>query len=189
MISLHCAPSKACPSCKTSGALSKSSRPLRIDLGGIAIISGVLGLSIGVTMYLWGVPNAIALGIMGFTLNFAPFLCAVAGASIAALIAFVSLDTGWGAIGVFTTYMALTSIEGQLVTPVMIARRMQLNTPILFLIVAFFAYIWSVVGMVVAVPVLIVTKIVCDEVDGLKAIGQFLGDSSVREPKSSEGRK
>ncbi|WP_138933741.1 AI-2E family transporter [Roseovarius arcticus] len=152
-------------------------------LGGIAIINALLGVSIGAAMYFWGVPNAIAIGVMAFALNFVPFLGAIAGASIAALVAFVSLPTGWEAIGVFATYMALTSIEGQLVTPVMIARRMQLNTPILFLIVAFFAYIWSVVGMVVAVPVLIVAKIVCDEIDGLKSVGHFLGDSSVREAK------
>ncbi len=153
-------------------------------LGGIAIINAALGVSIGVAMYLWGVPNAIAIGVMGFALNFVPFLGAVAGASIAALVAFVSLTTGWEAVGVFATYMALTSIEGQVVTPVVIARRMQLNTPILFLIVAFFAYIWSVVGMVVAVPVLIVAKIVCDEIDGLKAVGHFLGDNTSREAKA-----
>ena len=147
-------------------------------LGGIAIINAGLGLSIGAAMYLWEVPNAIALGVMGFVLNFVPFLGAVAGACIAALVAFVSLDTGWEAIGVFVTYMALTSIEGQIITPLMISRRMQLNTPILFLIVAFFAYIWSVVGMVVAVPLLIVAKIVCDEIEGLRPVGHFLGDSS-----------
>lgn len=152
-------------------------------LGGIAIINAGLGLSIGVCMYLWQVPNAIAIGVMGFTLNFVPFLGAVAGASVAALVAFVSLDTGWEAVGVFATYMALTSIEGQIVTPLVIARRMQLNTPILFLMVAFFAYIWSVVGMVVAVPVLIVAKIVCDEIEGLKPLGHFLGDNTGPAPK------
>ena len=154
-------------------------------LGGIAIINAGLGLSIGAAMYLWGVPNAIALGVMGFALNFVPFLGAVAGACIAALVAFVSLDTGWEAIGVFATYMALTSIEGQIVTPMMISRRMQLNTPILFLVVAFFAYIWSVVGMVVAVPVLIVAKIICDEIEGLRGVGHFLGDSSEKVPKQT----
>ena len=147
-------------------------------LGGIAVINAGLGLSIGASMYLWQLPNAIAIGVMGFALNFIPFLGAVVGAGVAGLIAFVSFDNAWEAFGVFMTYMALTSFEGQIVTPLMISRRMQLNTPILFLIVAFFAYIWSVVGMVVAVPVLIVVKIVCDEIEGLKPLGHFLGDSS-----------
>ena len=58
---------------------------------------------------------------------------------------------------------------------------MRLNTPILFLMVAFFAYIWSVVGMVVAVPILIVAKSICDQIEGLQRIGHFLGDSDIEE--------
>ncbi len=155
-------------------------------LGGIALINAGLGISIGAAMYLWELPNALAIGVMAFVLNFIPFLGAVVGAGVAGLVAFVSFDQSWAAFGVFMTYMALTSIEGQVVTPLVISRRMQLNTPILFLIVAFFAYIWSVVGMVVAVPVLIVAKIVCDEIEGLGALGHFLGDSS---ETSHRGRK
>lgn len=147
-------------------------------LGGIAVINAGLGLSIGVAMWLWDLPNAIAIGVMGFAFNFIPFLGAVVGAGVAAIVAFVSFSEPWEAFGVFATYMALTSIEGQIVTPLAISRRMRLNTPILFMVVAFFAYIWSVVGMVVAVPVLIVIKIICDEIDGLRALGHFLGDNS-----------
>lgn len=157
-------------------------------LGGIAVINAGLGLSIGAAMYWWELPNAVAIGVMAFVLNFIPFLGAVVGAGIAGLVAFVSFDQAWQAFGVFMTYMALTSIEGQVVTPLMISRRMQLNTPILFLIVAFFAYIWSVVGMVVAVPVLIVVKIVCDEIEGLQPLGHFLGDSSTTSRRSAKAK-
>ncbi len=147
-------------------------------LGSIALINAGLGMAIGGAMVLWGMPNALAIGLMGFVLNFVPFLGAVMGATIAGFVAFVSFGEIWGAIGVFATYMALTSIEGQLVTPMLVSRRMRLNTPVLFLVVAFFAYIWSVVGMVVAVPILIVAKTVCDEIKGLQRIGHFLGDSN-----------
>jgi len=46
-----------------------------------------------------------------------------------------------------------------------------------FLAVAFFAWIWSVMGMVVALPILIVLKIVCDETRSLQTLGRFLGDA------------
>ncbi len=157
-------------------------------LGGITLINAGLGLSIGTAMYLWELPNAIAIGVMAFVLNFIPFLGAVVGAGVAAVVAYVSFDQPWEAFGVFMTYMALTSIEGQVMTPLLISRRMRLNTPILFLIVAFFAYIWSVVGMVVAVPVLIVAKIVCDEIDGLRPLGHFLGDSSATQRSGTRSK-
>lgn len=64
----------------------------------------------------------------------------------------------WPTFGVFFTYMALTSFEGQLMTPYLLSSRLKLNTPFVFISVAFFAWIWSVIGMVVAVPILIVAK-------------------------------
>ncbi|MBI6628982.1 AI-2E family transporter [Pontibaca salina] len=146
-------------------------------LGSIAVINAGLGVFIGAAMVAWGMPNAIAIGLMGFVLNFIPFLGAVLGATIAGFVAFVTFGEFWSAVGVFATYMALTSIEGQLLTPMLVSRRMRLNTPILFLVVAFFAYIWSVVGMVVAVPILIMAKTICDEIKGLNRIGHFLGDA------------
>lgn len=149
-------------------------------LGGIALINFGLGVAIGVAMSLWGMPSAIVLGFMAFGLNFVPFLGGLMGATIAAAIAFVSLDGTWAAVGVFATYIILTSIEGQLVTPMLISRRMRLNTTVVFLTVAFFAWIWSVMGMVVALPILIVIKIVCDETDSLKTLGLFLGDNNQR---------
>ncbi|MGB3556127.1 MAG: AI-2E family transporter [Jannaschia sp.] len=151
-------------------------------LGGIALINAGLGVAIGTAMALWGLPSAVVFGFMAFGLNFVPFLGGLVGAGIAAAVAFVSLDSVWSAAGVFLTYIALTSIEGQFVTPLLISRRMRLNTTVVFLSVAFFAWIWSVMGMVVALPILIVLKIVCDETDSLRTIGRFLGDLEEREP-------
>ena len=145
-------------------------------LGGIAIINAGLGVAVGVAMYLWGLPSAVIFGFMAFGLNFIPFLGGLMGATIAAAVAFVSLDGTWAAAGVFATYIVLTSIEGQFVTPMVISRRMRLNTTVVFLFVAFFAWIWSIIGMIVALPILIVLKIACDETKSLKTLARFLGD-------------
>ncbi|WP_262386602.1 Putative transport protein YhhT [Roseobacter fucihabitans] len=145
-------------------------------LGGIAIINAGLGVAVGIAMHLWGLPSAIVFGFMAFGLNFVPFLGGLMGATIAAAVAFVSIDGTWAAAGVFATYVILTGIEGQFITPIIIGRRMRLNTTVVFLSVAFFAWIWSVMGMVVALPILIVIKIACDETEGLRTLGRFLGD-------------
>ncbi len=145
-------------------------------LGGITLINLGLGACIALAMSLWGLPSALVLGFMAFGLNFVPFLGGLFGATIAAALAFVSLDGVWPAAGVFLTYVALTSIEGQFITPLLISRRMRLNTTVVFLSVAFFAWIWSVMGMIVALPILIVVKIACDETQSLRTIGRFLGD-------------
>jgi len=153
-------------------------------LGGITLINIGLGVAVGIAMYLWGLPVALVFGFMAFGLNFVPFLGGLLGATIAAAVAFVSLDGTWVAAGVFITYIALTSIEGQFITPLLISRRMRLNTTVVFLSVAFFAWIWSVMGMIVALPILIVIKIACDETQSLRTIGRFLGDIEDGDPKT-----
>lgn len=145
-------------------------------LGGITIINAGLGVAVAIAMHLWGLPSAVIFGFMAFGLNFVPFLGGLMGATIAAAFAFVSFDGIWIAAGVFATYIALTSFEGQVITPLLISQRMRLNTTIVFLSVAFFAWIWSVMGMVVALPILIVLKIACDETKSLETLGRFLGD-------------
>lgn len=151
-------------------------------LGGITLINFGLGVAVAIAMQLWGLPGPLIFGFMAFALNFVPFLGGLLGACIAAAVAFVSVDESWITVGVFFTYMALTSIEGQLVTPVLISRRMRLNTTVVFLFVAFFAWIWSIIGMVVALPILIVIKIVCDETDSLKTLSRFLGAADMADP-------
>ncbi len=155
-------------------------------LGGITVINLGLGIAVAIAMGLWGVPGALVFGFMAFCLNFVPFLGGLLGASIAAAVAFVSLDGTWVAAGVFATYIILTSIEGQFVTPLLISRRMRLNTTVVFLTVAFFAWIWSVMGMVVALPILIVVKIACDETEALRTLGRFLGGQDDDDPDALE---
>ncbi|MEX3013956.1 AI-2E family transporter [Gymnodinialimonas hymeniacidonis] len=158
-------------------------------LGGITVINFGLGIAVAIAMALWGVPGAPVFGFMAFCLNFVPFLGGLLGASIAAAVAFVSLDGTWIAAGVFATYVILTSIEGQFVTPLLISRRMRLNTTVVFLTVAFFAWIWSVMGMVVALPILIVVKIACDETESLSTVGRFLGGLDDDDPDALEKAK
>ena len=147
-------------------------------LGGITIINAGLGTAVAIAMHLWGLPSAVVFGFMAFGLNFVPFLGGLMGATVAAAVAFVSLDDTWAVIGVFATYIILTSVEGQLITPLAISRRLRLNTPVVFLFVAFFAWIWSIIGMIVALPILIVLKIACDETESLQTLARFLGDVS-----------
>ncbi|MBM7070085.1 AI-2E family transporter [Actibacterium sp. 188UL27-1] len=154
-------------------------------LGGIAVINAGLGVAVGIAMHLWGMPSAVIFGFMAFGLNFVPFLGGLMGATIAAAVAFVSLDGTWAAAGVFATYIVLTSVEGQFITPVVISRRMRLNTPVVFLFVAFFAWIWSIIGMIVALPILIVLKIACDETQSLQTLARFLGDLDENSPSRS----
>ncbi|MGC8201182.1 AI-2E family transporter [Aliiroseovarius sp. PTFE2010] len=144
-------------------------------LSGITFINAGLGVVVGIAMWLLDVPDPVMFGFIAFSFNFVPYLGAVAGASLAAIVGYSDAGSLWSSAGIFAVYMVLTSIEGQLVTPYLLSGRLRLNPTLIFLTVAFFAWIWSVIGMVVAVPILIAAKIILDEHPATRPIGLFLG--------------
>jgi predicted PurR-regulated permease PerM len=142
----------------------------------ITAINAGLGLAIGVAMWLLGMPNPALLGVMGFLLNFIPYVGAVVGVAVAAVVGLVSLDHVSQAVVVALTYFTLTSVEGQLLTPYFVGRRLRLNTVVVFLSVTLFAWLWSVVGMLVATPLLVMIRIFCEHIPALNALGDFLSE-------------
>lgn len=140
----------------------------------ITLINAGLGLAIGLTMFWCGMPNPILFGLLGFLLNYIPYLGAIIGVAVATMVGFVSLDLAQEALLVGGAYFALTSIEGQLVTPYFVGRSLRLNTVVVFLSVTFFAWLWSVVGMLVATPLLVAMRTFCEHIPALQQVGHFL---------------
>ena len=140
----------------------------------ITAINAGLGLSIGIAMWALGMPTPLLFGVIGFLFNFVPYVGAVAGVVIATAVALVSLDTAGLALVVGATYFALTSIEGQFVTPYFVGRSLRLNVVVVFLSVTLWAWLWSVVGMLVATPVLVALRTLCEHIPSLEPLGDFL---------------
>lgn len=143
----------------------------------ITLINAGLGVSIGLTMWMFGMPSPLLFGVIGFLFNFAPYVGAISGTVIALVVGIVSLDSLGGAFGAAAAYFALTSIEGQLVTPWLVGRNLRLNTVVVFVSVMFWAWTWSVVGILVATPLLVSIRTFCEHVPSLRSLGRFLSDS------------
>lgn len=143
-------------------------------LGAITIINACLGLAVGMAMWAWGMPGPVLFGLGAFVLNFIPYLGAIAGVVISAVVALVVMPGLFWPAMVAATYLALTSLEGQLITPYFVSRRLQMNTVVVFIAVAMWAWLWSVFGMVIAVPVLVVLRVLAEHVPGWEKFGNFL---------------
>ena len=143
-------------------------------LGAITIINVGLGVVSGLAMWAWGMPSPLLWGIAAAVLNFIPYIGAALGYIGAFVVALVVFDDVWRALLIGGTYFALTAFEGQFITPYFVSRRLQLNTVVVFLTVALWAWLWSIVGMVVAVPMLVVIRVLADHIPGLEKFGNFL---------------
>lgn len=140
----------------------------------IAMINAGLGVAIGLAMWAIGMPSPALFGLLGFLLNFIPFIGAIIGVALAVTIGFVTFPAPVSALLAGGLYLSLTSIEGQLVTPYFVGRNLKLNTVMVFLSVALWAWLWSVVGMIIAVPILVVIRVFSEHLPALEPLGDFL---------------
>ena len=143
----------------------------------ITVVNAGLGLAVGIAMWLIGMPSPALFGVLAFALTYIPYFGAVAGVLIAAVVGLTSFpDLAHGVLPA-AIYFGLTLVEGQLVTPYFVGRRLELNTVVIFLAIAFWAWMWSVIGMLVAVPLLVAIRTFCEHVPKLGPIGDFLSSS------------
>ena len=77
-------------------------------------------------------------------------------------------------------YLTLTLLEGQIITPWLVGRRLEMNTVAVFLTVVFWGWLWGIPGALVAVPFLVVFKVVCENFEPLHTIGNFLSAEQVK---------
>lgn len=149
-------------------------RRLARYLSTITLINAMLGVAVGMAMWAFSMPTPELFGLLAFLLNFVPYVGAVFGVVLSALIALITFPDPWVSLLVGGTYLALTSIEGQFITPYFVGRVLQLNTVIVFVAIAFWAWLWSVVGMIIAVPMLVVVRVFAEHIDALEPLGDFL---------------
>ena len=71
-------------------------------------------------------------------------------------------------------YFGFTIIEGNFLTPLIVGRRLELNIVAVFLTVTVWGWLWGLVGALMAVPILVCTKVLCDNFESMNAFGQFL---------------
>lgn len=140
----------------------------------ITSINIVLGIIIGSVLGMLGLPDPFLLGIMAATLNFIPFVGAFVGALITFLIGVVYLPTPVEAIIGPAIYMAINTLEGNVITPMILGKSMKLNPAFVFLCIIFWGWVWGIGGILLSVPIIGMIKISCDHFKFLQPVARIL---------------
>ncbi len=155
------------------------SRHLRREISTYLLTMGAinvgLGLAVGVAMWLLDMPNPVLWGVMAGCLNFIPYLGPTAGVIIVGLVSLLTFDSFGRALAAPAVYLALNSIEGSLVTPTVLGRRLALNPVAVFTALMLWGWLWGIPGALLAVPLVVTLKIVCDHYEPLAGFGEMLG--------------
>jgi predicted PurR-regulated permease PerM len=141
----------------------------------VTVINLVIGLIAAGLMALIGMPTPLLLGVVAAVFNFVPYFGPAAMAALLAMVGLISFDQPGRALLAPLCYLALHAVEANLVTPHLLGRRLPLNPLAIFLGFLFWLWIWGVAGAVLAVPILVTLKIVCDRTESLAGVGELLG--------------
>lgn len=156
--------------------------------GTIALINLGLGAATAVAMLLLGVPNPYLWGAVAAVLNFIPYVGSATTLVLLAAVALVTFDDLGHVFGVIGSYLALATLEGQVVQPLLVGRRLDLNPIIVFLAVWFGGWFWGVAGIVIAVPCLVALKVAATHSEDAGAVVAFLSPGGSKALESLQGR-
>ncbi len=151
--------------------------------GMVALINVGLGTCTALAMYALGMPNAILWGVMAALFNFVPYLGPIAAFFILAIAALVTFDNLGQALAVPGVFLCLHLVEGQLVQPLTVGRRFEVNGLVVLLAVWFGYGFWGIPGMLLAMPAVVAIKVAAQYQPNWRTVRDFLSPNGYWHPK------
>ena len=138
--------------------------------------SAVVAVATSVALWWFGVEQAVVWGILAGIFNSIPYLGPIVVTGALGVVTFMQFDDVLKTAYVCGVTMAITSLEGWLLTPALMSRAAQMNPVAIFVGLLFWSWVWGVMGTILAVPMLMTLKAICDRVEDLQPIGELLGE-------------
>ena len=166
---------------------------LRAEVGHFYVTTAFINLGLGIAttlvMMAWGMPTPYLWGAVAALLSFIPYAGATTTLIVVTLVAIVSFDGLGRAFGVALSYLGLAVIEGQIVQPLLVGRRMDVNPLLIFLGLWFGGIFWGIAGVILATPILVALKVIAQNAHDGESMMQFLGPNDPAPARIEKLRK
>jgi predicted PurR-regulated permease PerM len=140
------------------------------------VTSTLVAIVTGFALWWLGLEHPAVWGIVTGVLNTVPYfgpLLATIGLTGVSLLQFGTLQMAAVVAG---TSLVITSLEGFFLTPWLLGRSAQMNQVAVFVAVLFWSWIWGPLGLLLAVPLTTMLKVICDHVEELQPVGKLMGE-------------
>ncbi|OAV45414.1 AI-2E family transporter [Lewinella sp. 4G2] len=145
-------------------------------LEGILIVMLILGILNSLGLWLIGIRFPLVWGFMGAMLAVIPYVGTALGGLLPFLYAVATVDTYWQPIAVIVLYTVVQSIEGNLITPKVVGNSVKINALAAILSLIFGALFWGIAGVILAIPLLAMVRVVLDHINPTKPFALLLSD-------------
>lgn len=166
-------------------------RMVRSYIAGLALVVLIAGTLNSIGLLLLGIDQAIFFGFLSGALTMIPYVGIAIGALLPTILALITKDSAWYAVGVIAVHAVVQFLEGNLITPKVTGSRISINAMAAILALLIGGKIWGIAGMILAVPAVGILKIVLSYSRELKPLVILLGDTALpdREEKEENGEE
>ena len=140
------------------------------------LTSALVAVATGAALWWFGLAQYAVWGLLAGIFNSIPYVGPVIVTGGLGVVAFIQFDDLLKTAYICGAAFAITSLEGFLLTPMLLGRAAQMNPVAIFVGLLFWSWLWGVWGTVLAVPMLMMIKAICDHVEDLRPIGELLGE-------------
>lgn len=185
------------PSDKLERTMTKMYEALKNYLGGMIMVMGIIAILNTVGLWILGIQYAWFFGILASLLMLLPYIGIAIGSILPALFALATKDSVWYAVGVVGWFQLVQILEGNIITPNIVGSKISLNPLVSILSIFFFSMMFGFAGLILALPLMAVLKVIFDAVPQLKPYGflfseptsKFLMSESARRKKIEKNLK
>ena len=143
------------------------------------VISSVTGALVFLMMRLLGLELAFAMGVLTFVLNFIPNIGSIVATLVVSLVGYVQTGDHLTGLALLSVIGAIQFGIGQVIEPLLLGNTLQLSSLGIIVSLAFWAAVWGVLGMFLAVPIMVSVMIICSHVPRLRPIAILLSQKGL----------
>ncbi len=144
-------------------------------LSGLLLVILIIGILNSTALLVLGIPNAIFFGFFAALLVLLPYIGVAIGSLLPIIMALITKDSAWYAVGVAGSFAVVQFLEGNFITPYIVGSKVSINSLAAILALILFGNLWGISGLVLALPLTAIIKVIFDSSKRLKPFGYLLG--------------
>ncbi len=169
---------------ETTRVIAESTQVAQKYLGGLGLMIAILWVLYSIGFSIVGVKNAIFFAVLCGILEIVPYVGNLTGTVITLLMVVAQGGDSGIMLGVLITYGLVQFFQNNVLTPLIVGSEVNINPVFTIMALLLGELVWGIPGMILAIPMLGILKIICDHVEPLKPYGFLLGPAGGKKPKS-----
>ena len=167
---------------KIDSVMAEISRVVKDYLVGLVLVILITGTLMTIGLLILGVDYAIFFGFFGASLVLIPYFGISLGSLLPAAYTLVTDDNPLKAVAVIGVFLFVQAMEGNFITPYIVGSKVSINPLAAIVSLILWENIWGLAGLVLALPMTAIIKVIFDSVDSLKPYGFLLGEAETPPP-------